>query len=95
MEPIFLGLLFAGLTGWRGQTARDRKRRFRLWPVVWTTILAALLTPLWPREQPAGVMVAALIAITLQIVSPWSEQAARHALYVRNFDKSKRKTTAA
>jgi FtsH-binding integral membrane protein len=92
IEPIYLGLVFAGMSGWRGQTARDRKRRFRIWPIAVTAVVAALLSPLWPYEQPAGLMVAVLIATTVQIVSPWSEEAARYASYVRNIDKSQRKT---
>ena len=95
IEWVYFGLLFAALTGWRGLSDRDRRRRFRLVPVAWTALVAGALTPFWPYQQPVGVVVAALIATTLQIVSPWSEQAARHALYVRNLDKSKRKTNVA
>ena len=95
IEWVYFGLLFAALTGWRSLSDRDRKRRFRLIPIAWTVLVAGALSPLWPYQQPVGVVVAALIATTLQVVSPWSEQAARYTLYVRNFDKSKRKTRVA
>jgi len=95
IEWTYLGLLFAALAGWQGLSARDRKRRFRLIPIAWTAMLAAALTPLWPYGNPDGVVLAAMIAAALQIVSPWSEPAARYALYVRSVEKTKRKTMTA
>jgi FtsH-binding integral membrane protein len=92
-EWAYLGLLFAALAGWSGLAARDRKRRFRVIPIAWTALLAAALTPLWPYGNPDGVVLAAMIATALQVVSPWSEPAARYALYVRSVEKSKRKKT--
>ena len=50
-----------GDAGWYGLTARDRKRRFRLLPIAWTALLAAVLTPLWPYERPDGIAVALLV----------------------------------
>jgi FtsH-binding integral membrane protein len=94
-EWTYLGLLFAALAGWHGLSARDRKRRFRLIPIAWTAMLAAALTPLWPYHNADGVVLASMIATTLQIVSPWSAPAARYALYVRSVEKTKRKTMTA
>ncbi|QEH38689.1 Serine/threonine-protein kinase StkP [Aquisphaera giovannonii] len=96
LEPIYFGALFALTAGWQGAADRGRSRRFRLGPLLWTTILAALLSPAWPYNRPDGVAVAALIAATTQIVSPWSEQAARYARYVRtNRNKNDRNVQVA
>jgi len=75
--------MYAASAGWYGLASRDRRKRFRLVPIGLTALLAVLLTPLWPYERPDGVALAALIACTVQIVSPWSEQGSRYAKYVR------------
>jgi hypothetical protein len=92
LEPIYFGLMYAASAGWWGQVARDRRKRFRLMPIAWTILLAALLIPLWPFARPDGVAVAAIIVSTVQIVSPWSEGASRYALYLRAAQKLNRKT---
>jgi hypothetical protein len=91
LEPIYFGLMYAVSSGWWGQVARDRRKRFRLFPIAWTILLAGLLMPLWPYIRPDGVAVAALIVSTAQVVSPWSEQASRYAQYVRASQKQGRK----
>ena len=87
LEPIYFGALYAASAGWWSLGARDRNKRFRIWPVAWSAFLAGLLTPLWPYERQDGIALAALIATTVQIVSPWSEQAARYANYLRGVQK--------
>jgi FtsH-binding integral membrane protein len=84
LDPIYFGLMYGASAGWVGLAARDRRKRFRLMPIAWTALLAALLTPLWPYERPDGIALAVLVATTIQIVSPWNEQAARYAQYVKS-----------
>ena len=95
LEPIYFGALYAITAGWFGLAARDRRKRFRLMPIVWTALLAAMLMPLWPYERPDGIAIAALIATAVQLVSPWNEPAARYAQYVRPSEKQNRKVKVA
>jgi FtsH-binding integral membrane protein len=95
LDPIYFGLMYAASAGWYGLAARDRRKRFRLMPIAWTALLATVLTPLWPYERLDGIALAALIATTIQIVSPWNEQAARYAQYVCVTQKQYRKVRAA
>ena len=76
LEPLYFGLLYAGSAGWSGLISRNRKKRFRLVPIGLTTLLAFLLTQVWPYERPESVALAALIACSVQVVSPWSKQGA-------------------
>jgi serine/threonine protein kinase len=95
LEPLYFGAMFAASAGWPQLTARDRKKRFRLIPIGLTMLLAALLTPMWPYQRPDGIAVAALLACTVQVVSPWSEQAARYAKFVRSAQGKKRQVQSA
>jgi hypothetical protein len=94
-DPLYFGALYALAAGWHSLSARDRSKRFRLIPIAWTAFLAAVLTPLWPYDRPDGIALAALMATTIQIVSPWNEQASRYAQYVRDAQKQNRKVRAA
>ncbi len=78
-----------------GLAARDRSKRFRLVPLGLDGPAGRLARPLWPYERPDGMALAALIAATIQIVSPWSEQGSRYAKYVRYVQKQKRKVKTA
>jgi FtsH-binding integral membrane protein len=91
LEPLYFGAMYAASAGWFGLAARDRRKRFRLVPIAWTALLAAVLMPLWPYERPDGIALAALIATAVQVVSPWSEPRARYADYVRSVAKRDRK----
>jgi eukaryotic-like serine/threonine-protein kinase len=95
LDPIYFGAMYAATAGWYGLAARDRRKRFRLVPIAWTALLAALLVPLWPYERPDGIALAALIATAVQVVSPWSDQASRYAQYVRTAQKQNRKLKTA
>jgi hypothetical protein len=95
LEPLYFGAMYAASAGWYGVSARDRKKRFRLWPIGLTALLGAPLIFLWPYERQDGIAVAALIATTVQVVSPWSEQASRYARYVRTVKKADRKVKVA
>jgi eukaryotic-like serine/threonine-protein kinase len=91
LETIYFGGLFALTTGWLPATARNRKVRFRLGPILWTALLATLLIPFWPYERWDGVYIAVLIAAVVQLVSPWNEAAAAYAQYMRASEKQRRK----
>ena len=95
LEPLYFGAMYGASAGWCGLISRDRKKRFRLVPIGLTALLAVLLTPLWPYQRLDGVALAALIACTVQVVSPWSEQAARYAKYVRYVQKQKPQSNTA
>jgi hypothetical protein len=95
LEPLYFGAMYAASAGWYGVSARDRKKRFRLWPIGLTALLGAPLIFLWPYQRQDGIAVAALIATTVQVVSPWSEQASRYARYVRAVKKVDRKVKVA
>ncbi len=90
IAPLYFGLLYAIPAGWSSLTARDRKARFRLMPVLWTALLSTALMPLWPYERQDGIAIAAMIAAAVQVVSPWDEAALRYAQYVQAAKKSKR-----
>jgi hypothetical protein len=91
LEPLYFGVVYLASAGWYRLAARDRRRRFCLMPLVWTALTAALLVPLWPYRQLDGVAIAAIIAATVQIVSPRSEQAARYASYAQGIEKRNRR----
>ena len=95
LEPIYFGAMYGASAGWVGLAARDRRKRFRLLPLAWTALLATMLVPLWPYARFDGIAVAALIAATTQIVSPWSEHSSRYAQYVRLTQKQNRKVKTA
>ena len=75
---IYFGLAFFAIDWWK-LSARDRKARFRVIPVVKTGLIGLLLGLLWPFPQPWGLGVIVLIAVIVQLVSPWSEAAAAYA----------------
>ncbi len=89
--PIYFAGLAVATSAWYGQTVRDRRRRFGLLPVAWTLIAASVLSPLLsspPGERAAeGVAIAAIAVVAIQFVSPWDEQAARYARYVKKLGK--------
>jgi serine/threonine protein kinase len=75
---LYFGGLFL-INGWPRLAGRDRKARFRVWPVLVAGLCAALLWPILPTADPYGVAVAVLIATVTQLVSPWNEAAAAYA----------------
>jgi len=95
LEPMYFSAMYGASAGWYGLAARDRRKRFRLLPLAWTALLATMLVPLWPYARFDGIAVAALIAATTQIVSPWSEHSSRYAQYVRMTQKQNRKVKTA
>lgn len=91
LEVAYFGGLYAITTGWWSLSRRDRDSRLRFWPILTTVLLLTLLMPVWPYDRPDGIAIAALIATTVQLVSPWSETASAYARYVRASDKQKRR----
>jgi len=95
LELVYFGALYVITGGWSSLAARDRKARFRILPIVWTGLLATALVPVWPYSRPYCVAVAALIAMGVQLVSPWSQSASRYARYLRASEKQERKVKTA
>jgi len=83
LTPVYFGLLYGITGGWASLAARDRKARFRILPILGTGLLSAALFPFWPYERPDGIVIAALIATAVQLVSPWNRAASLYARYVR------------
>ena len=79
---IYFGGLFL-INGWAKLAVRDRKARFRVWPVLVAGCCAALLWPILPTADAYGIAVAVLIAAVTQLVSPWNEAAAAYARSTR------------
>jgi len=77
-SAVYFGLAFFAIDWWK-LAARDRKARFRIVQVVKTGLIGLLLGLLWPFPQPWGLGVIILIAVVVQLVSPWSEVAAAYA----------------
>jgi hypothetical protein len=78
----FGGLFLVG--NWWKLASRDRKARFRIWPILVASLIGSLLLPFSPTAQPYGIAVAALIASVTQLVSPWNERAAAYARATRS-----------
>lgn len=80
--PLFyFGLVFA-IGPWSKLVARDRRRRFRVWPVIWIGLLGFVVAQVVPAPVAMGVASVMLITIVLQLVSPRSEEAARYSQFV-------------
>jgi hypothetical protein len=91
LEFAYFGGLYGLTSGWWSLVRRDRDSRFRFWPILTTALLSTMLIPVWPYDRPDGIAIAALIATTVQLVSPWSETASAYVRYVRARDKQNRK----
>jgi hypothetical protein len=75
--PAFFGTTFA-LTRWANLTARGRKARFRFWPVFQVAAFGGLVALVTPWIQPWAFVVVVLVAIIVQVVSPWRREAAQY-----------------
>lgn len=91
LEVAYFGGLYGLTAGWWSVLRRDRDSRLRFWPILATALLSTLLLPVWPFDRPDGIAIAALIATTVQLVSPWSEAASAYARYVRASNKQRRR----
>jgi hypothetical protein len=59
--------------------------------VLTTAVVSAALMPLWPYTRQDGITIAVLIAMAVQLVSPWNEAAALYTRYVRATEKQRSK----
>jgi len=78
----FFAAAFA-LFPWWGLIGRDRKRRFRLWPILLAGATGGILGMMFPALQPASALTLPLAVAVAQLVSPWSKDAAAYAREVR------------
>jgi hypothetical protein len=76
----YFGLVFA-LSGLANLAARDRKARFRFWPVAWTGLVAGLVGSVLPSPQPWATVALASMAAVAQVSSPWCRESAAYARY--------------
>jgi eukaryotic-like serine/threonine-protein kinase len=88
-QMVYFGALYAIMGGWSYVAARDRAARFQLRPILWTAMLSGALVPFWPYARPDGIAIAVLIAMGVQLVSPWNEAASLYTRYVRVSAKRK------
>jgi len=71
--PAFLayfGSLFF-VVGWWKQADPMRRTRLSIWSTVVAVFVAWAITCVWPFPQPWGLMVAAIMAMSVQLVSPF------------------------
>jgi hypothetical protein len=74
----YFGFLFPILRWWR-QADPLRSSRFSLWSTIVCMVWAGLLGGFWGFPQPWGIMVAATIAISVQLAAPWLDRKRRYA----------------
>jgi hypothetical protein len=75
----YFGFLFLVPRWWR-QGESTRNGRLSLWWVIVCVFWAWLLHLAWWFPQPTGMMVAAVIAVSTQLASPWMPPSRRRAL---------------
>lgn len=86
---VYYGLVFS-LIGWTYMAARERGRRFVLWPAAKAGLVAGLLGLLWPSPQPWALVSVAITALVVQSVTPWCAKSAAHARYVARAQRARR-----
>ncbi len=74
----YFGLALAAAPWW-SYSMRNRKKRFRLLPVVWVGLVGSLLGLAFPATVPMGTIAVILASIVTQFVSPWDKDAAVYA----------------
>lgn len=67
----FAGLLWS-IRWWR-QADMLRRKRFSLWPVLWSVVLAGLVQGVFYFPTPWCLMLGGLTSFAIQIASPWIE----------------------
>jgi len=66
----YFGSLFFAV-GWWKQTDPLRRTRLSIWSTIVAVFVAWAITCFWPFPQPWGLMVAAVMAVSVQLVSPF------------------------
>jgi hypothetical protein len=79
-----------GVVNFHSMTARDRKARFRFFPVVLAGFLAGALGSFVPSPQPWGLIVMTSVAVLAQLCSPWNREAAAYARYAESTGRRRR-----
>lgn len=87
---VYYGLVF-GLIGWSAMTARERGRRFGLWPAAKAALVAGLLGLLWPSPQPWALASVGMTALVVQSVTPWCAKSSAYARYAARAARAGRK----
>jgi hypothetical protein len=80
--PMYAGyfaFLFVVLRWWR-MAESTRPARVGLWAVAWCSFIAWGMTFFWWFPQPTGLLLAAVIAFTVQLSSPWLSPSRRREL---------------
>jgi hypothetical protein len=75
----YFGFLFLIVRWWR-LADPARSTRLSIWHTAVAVFCSLVLTIFWPFPQPWGVMVAATIAISVQLASPWLSPTERASL---------------
>jgi hypothetical protein len=83
MFLAYFGFLFAIPRWWR-QADPLRKSRLSIWYTAVAAFWSWGLTVFWGFPQPWGLMLTAVIAIAVQLSSPWLNSAERAQLYAEN-----------
>lgn len=79
LTVIYFALLFVALRWWR-QAEFTREKRFGLWSTLFCVGFAWLLHLFTWYPQPAGIAVAALVAVSTQLSCPWLPASKRLAM---------------
>lgn len=72
----FASLLWA--VRWWRQSDVLRKKRFSLWPIVWSVMVAAVIQGIFYFPTPWCLLLAGLTSFSIQIASPWIEPHSQH-----------------
>jgi serine/threonine protein kinase len=79
MFAAYFAFLFV-LIAWWEQTDSTRSPRVAIWNIAWCGLVAWLLHFIWWFPQPLGMLIAAVMAFTLQFASPWLSPSKRRAI---------------
>jgi hypothetical protein len=79
MYAAYFACFFVILRWWR-LAESTRPARVSLWSTAWCGFIGYILTFFWWFPQPLGLMLAAVIAFTVQLSSPWLSPSRRREL---------------
>jgi hypothetical protein len=79
MYAAYFAFLFVILRWWR-LSEWTRPNRVSLWSTAWCAFIGWAMTFFWWFPQPMGLLLAAVIAFTVQLSSPWLSPSRRREL---------------
>jgi hypothetical protein len=79
MQVAYFAFLFVALRWWR-MAEWTRSSRVSLWSIAFAGFIGWAITFLWWFPQPTGMLLAAAIAFTVQLSSPWLSPSQRREL---------------